>query len=144
MSEENIALVRAIFEPFDGVDVTEIDWSSDFVREAFGQAYSPTVELRTLDIAMTLDIGDHYVGVDGLIEYLGKWLEPFSEYHVRNLDYIAAGDCVLVPSEQWGTGEGSGARVELELTTLYEMREGKIVRIHQYTTLDEARRGAER
>ena len=52
---------------------------------------------------MVLDIADHYRGIDGLAEYLGKWLEPFSEYQVENLEYIDAGDCVLVPSRQWAS-----------------------------------------
>ena len=69
--------------------------------------------------------------------------EMFSEYRVENLDYIDAGDCVLVPSRQWGTGEGSGIRVEIELTTLYELRNGVVVRIHQFDTLAEARAAAE-
>ena len=76
--------------------------------------------------------------MDGLVEYLRKWLEPFSEYHVENLDYVDAGECVLVPSRQVGVGSGSGARVELELTTLYEVRDGRIARVHQYATMAEA------
>jgi ketosteroid isomerase-like protein len=65
-------------------------------------------------------------------------LDPFSEYHVENLDYIEAGNCVLVPSRQWGVGRGSGAPVEIELTALFELRDGQIARIHQYDTLEEA------
>jgi ketosteroid isomerase-like protein len=66
------------------------------------------------------------------------WLEPFSEYHVENLDYVDAGECVLVPSRQWGIGTESGARVELELTTLYKVQDGRITQVHQYSTMDEA------
>jgi hypothetical protein len=57
---------------------------------------------------------------------------------VENLDYIEVGECVLVPSRQWGIGAGSGARVEIELTTLYELRDGRIKRIHQYDSTEEA------
>jgi hypothetical protein len=32
--------------------------------------------------------------------------------------------------------------VEIELTTLYELRDGKIRRMHQYDTLEEAREAA--
>ena len=143
MSQENVDIVRSIFEPFEGANLAAIDWSADALREVLGAAYLPDAELTTLDIPMVLDIANRYRGVDGLAEYLGKWLEPFSEYHVENLDYIDAGDCVLVPSRQWGIGEGSGARVDLELTTLYELRDGKIARAHQYQTVEEARRDAE-
>jgi hypothetical protein len=60
------------------------------------------------------------------------------EYYVKNLDYIEAGDCVVVPSQQWGVGGGSGARDEIELTFLYELRDGLITRVDQYDTLEEA------
>ena len=88
---------------------------------------------------MGLGISDSYRGPDGVIRYLREWLGPFSDYRVENLDYVDAGDCVLVPSRQTGIGSGSGARVEIELTTLYELRDGVIVRVHQFHTLDEAR-----
>jgi ketosteroid isomerase-like protein len=87
-------------------------------------------------------VGEFYRGLDGLVRYLHEWMEPFSEYHVENLDYIEAGECVLIPSRQWGVGAGSGARVELELTTLVELRDGQIARVHQYDTLDEATEAA--
>ena len=66
----------------------------------------------------------------------------YSECYVENLDYVDAGACVLVPSRQWGVGAGSGAAAELKLTTLYELRDGLIVRVHQYDTLAEAQADA--
>ena len=138
MSQENVEIVRSTFEPFDGVNLAAIDWSAEVMREALGRAYSPDIELTTLAIRLGLDISDSYRGLDGVVEYLRTWLEPFSEYHVENLDYIEAGNCVLVPSRQWGVGGGSGAPVEIELTTLFELRDGQIARIHQYDTLEEA------
>jgi ketosteroid isomerase-like protein len=138
MSQENVEIVRSVFEPFDGINVAAIDWDVEVIREALGGAYSPDVELRTLASGLGSGVGEFYRGSDGLVRYLREWLEPFSEYHVANLDYIEAGDCVLVPSRQWGVGGGSGARVELELTTLYELRDGQIARVHQYDTLEEA------
>jgi ketosteroid isomerase-like protein len=138
MSQENVEIVRSMFEPFDGVNLAAIDWSAEVIREALGRAYSPDIELTTLDIPLGLDISKSYRGLDGLVEYLGAWLEPFSEYHVENLDYVDAGECVLIPSQQWGVGTESGARVELELTTLYEVRDGRVTRVHQYDTMDEA------
>jgi ketosteroid isomerase-like protein len=138
MAQENVEIVRSVLEPMDGVNGAAIDWSVDEIREMLGRAYSPDVELRTLDIPLGLDISDRYHGLDGLVEYLRAWLEPFSEYVVENLDYIEAGDCVLVPSRQRGVGRGSGTRTEIEPTTLFELRDGKIARIHQFNTLDEA------
>ncbi len=138
MAQENVEIVRSTFESFEGVNVAAIDWSADVIREALGRAYSPDIELTTLAIPLGLDVSDSYRGLDGVVEYLRTWLEPFSEYHVENLDYVDAGECVLVPSRQWGVGSESGARVELELTTLYEVRDGRITRVRQYDTMDEA------
>jgi ketosteroid isomerase-like protein len=138
MSQENVEIVRSLVEPLDGINIAAIDWDAEAVREMLGNAYSPDIELTTLAIPLGLDVSNSYRGLDGLVEYLRTWLEPFSEYVVNTLDYIEAGDCVLVPSRQFGVGAGSGARVELELTTLSELRDGKIVRVHQYDTLEEA------
>ena len=138
MSTENVEVVRKTFEPFDGINLAAIDWSASALHEALGRAYSPEIELRTLASGLGSGAGEFYRGLDGLVRYLREWLEPFSEYQVENLDYIEAGDCVLIPSRQWGVGSGSGARVELELTTLYELRDGRIVRVHQFDTTDEA------
>ena len=116
MSEENVEIVRSVLEPLAGINGAEVDWGTQAVGEMLGRAYSPDIELRTLDIPLGLDIHDRYQGLDGLVEYLRAWLEPFSEYYVENLDYIDAGNCVLVPSRQWGVGRGSGTRTEIELT----------------------------
>lgn len=143
MSKKNVEIVRSILEPLDGINGAAIDWGAEAIREMLGQAYSPDVELTTLASGLGSGVDESYRGLDGLARYLREWLEPFSEYHVENLDYIEAGVCVLVPSRQWGVGRGSGARVEIELTTLYELQDGKIVRGEQYDTLEEARAAAE-
>jgi len=138
MSQENVEIVRSLLEPLAGINGVEVDWSAEGIEQMLGRAYSQDIELTTLDLPLGLDIKHDYRGLDGLAKYLRSWLEPFSEYYVENLDYIEAGDCVLVPSRQSGVGRGSGTRTEIELTTLYELRDGKIVRIHQFDTLAEA------
>jgi ketosteroid isomerase-like protein len=142
MSQENVEIVRSLFAPFDGTNVAAIEWDSEAVREMLGRAYSPDAELTTLASGLGTGVGELYRGVDGASRYLREWLEPFSDYRIDNLDYIEAGDCVLVPSRQWGVGAGSGARVEIELTTLFELRDGKITRVHQFDTLEGAREAA--
>jgi len=143
MSRANVELVRSLWEPMRGVNIAVIDWDQVVVRDLLGQAYAEEIELTTLQSGLGSGVGEFYRGPEELARYLREWLEPFSEYYIDNLDYIDVGNCVLVPSRQWGIGAGSGARVELELTTLSELRDGKIVRAHQYDTLEEARADAE-
>jgi ketosteroid isomerase-like protein len=138
MSRENVETVRSMLEPFAGINIAAIDLGSEEIRETVARDYSPDVELRTLASGLGSGVDELYRGRDGLIQYLREWLEPFSEYVVENLDYVEADDCVLVPTRQWGIGSGSGARVEIELTTLYELRDGRIARIHQYDSFEEA------
>lgn len=142
MSRENVEIVKARFGAFDGVNVAEIEWTEELVRGLAGDAYSPDIELDTLQSGLGTGVGQHYEGLDGMLSYLREWFEPFSEYYIENLDWIDAGACVLAPSRQSGIGAGSGAEVVIELTTLYEVRDGKIVRLEQYDTLDEAREAA--
>ena len=138
MSEENVEIVRSVLAQLDGINGAEIDWGAETLREMIGAAYSPDIELRTLESGVGTGLNEVYRGLDGLVEYLRGWLEPFSEYHVQTLDYIEDGDRVIVPTRQWGIGRASGARVELEVTVSYELRDGKITRVVQYDSVEDA------
>jgi ketosteroid isomerase-like protein len=135
---QNVEIVRSMLQPFDGIDATAIDMDAEAIRELIQRVHSPDVELRPLESGAGSGPSALYRGWDGLLEYLREWLEPFSQYHLELLDYIEAGDCVLVPTRQWGVGSASGARVEIELTLVYELRDGKVTRIDQYDTLEDA------
>ena len=143
MSQENVEIVRSVLEPTTGINVAAIDWTAEAIRELVGRAYSPDIELLTLASGLGSGVDPAYRGIDGVVRYLRDWLEPFSEYVAENLDYIEAGDCVVVPTRQWGVGSGSGARVELELTSVYDLRDGLIVRIRQYDTVEQALEAAQ-
>jgi SnoaL-like protein len=138
MSQGNVEIVRLLLEPFAGTNVAAVDWDAEEVREMLRHAYSPDVELRTLASGLGTGVNESYRGFDGLARYLREWLGPFGEYHVEWLDYIEAGDWVVVPTRQWGVGSASGARAELELVHAYRLLNGQIVRLHQYDTLEEA------
>jgi ketosteroid isomerase-like protein len=139
MSEENVEIVRSMNEPFNGIDVAQIDWRSEAIREILERLYSPDVELTTLESGIGSGPSRFYKGWDGLISYLQEWFEPFSEYRMDALDYIDAGDRVLVPIRARGIGSGSGVQVEIELTVAYQLRDGKITRVDEYDTAEQAR-----
>jgi ketosteroid isomerase-like protein len=136
MSESNLELVRAQWAPFAGLDATTVDWGSEPVREMLLSATDPEIELSW----STSWAGErHYKGQDGVVQAFREWIEPFSEYHAEALDFIETGDQILVPNRQWGVGKTSGVPVEIEVTWVYEFRDGLIARIDEYDTLDEAR-----
>ena len=135
MSQENVEIIRAMMEPFDGVDVTEFDWGAEPIREMLGRACSPEVELRWSATGPDAAV---YRGIDGVIQGFRGWVEPFSEYRFEPLDFIEAGDHVVVPNRQWGIGRTSQVPVEIEVTYVYVFRDGQIVRLDEYDTLNEA------
>ena len=65
MSQENVEIVRSVWEPLAGINVAEVDWGSEVLGEMLGRAYSPDIELRTEEIPLGLDISDSYQGLDG-------------------------------------------------------------------------------
>ena len=92
--------------PFNGFNLAAIDWDVEAIREMLGRAYSPDIELTTLASGLGSGVNEFYRGLDGLVRYLREWLEPFSEYHVENLDYVEAGECVLIPVDSGALGPG--------------------------------------
>jgi ketosteroid isomerase-like protein len=135
MSQENVELVRGLWEPFKGVDCTTVDWDDEAIREMTERFWSPEVELRWSRSGPEARV---YQGRDGLIQAFREWSEAFSEYYIEPLDFIEVGDRVVVPNRQWGIGSTSGIPVEDEVTWVYEIRDNQMARLDEYDTLDEA------
>jgi ketosteroid isomerase-like protein len=142
MSQQDVETVRSFAEPFRGVDFAALDFDAPEIRAAIEAAHTPDVEVRTLETGIGMGIDPLYHGPDGFAEYMRAWLEPFREYYMDFLDFIDDGDRVLVPIRARGIGVASGAEAELELTLAYEVRDGRIARLIQYETVEEARRAA--
>jgi hypothetical protein len=139
MPERNVDVVKSLLEPFQEIDTAKIDWRAPEIQDLLASSCSPEIEVLTLEWGRGLGLDQSYRGVDGLTEYLTAWTGPFTEYHVEWGDFIADGDYVVVPTRQWGTGESSGARVELDLVWVIELKDGLLTRFLQYDTLDEAK-----
>ncbi len=132
-------VVRALLGPFQGINVAEIDWGAEPIRQLLAGSCSPEIEVRTLESGIGAGVDPVYNGVNGVVRYLQAWMEPFTDYRTEWLDFIDAGDFVLVPVSNRGTGSGSGVPVELDLVYACEVRDGLIARILQYDTLEDAR-----
>ena len=135
MSEENVDKIKAMLAPLGDADVAGIDWKAEAIRELLERDYSPDVELTTLESAVGIGPSRSYQGWDGLVQYFAEWFEPFSEYRLKWLGYIDAGQRVLVPMQAFAVGRGSGVQVEMELVLSYELQDGLITRLDEYDTL---------
>ena len=135
MSQENVEMVRGMWEPFKGVDLTTVDWDDEAIREMTERFWSPEIELRWTRSGPEARV---YRGREAVIHAFREWLESFSEYYNEPLDFIEVGDRVVVPNRQWGIGSTSGIQVADEFTWVYEIRDSQIARIDEYDTLEEA------
>jgi ketosteroid isomerase-like protein len=120
MSEENVELVRSIFEAFN---------RGDF--EAVVQAVHPDIEY--------IRVGDQ-LPVRG-VAALREWMEPdaFQEQRFEPLDFTVNGNKVLV--HQRFTGRGAGSGIELDFTTLAVFTlddDGLVTRLEAFLPHEEA------
>ncbi|MGA8218005.1 MAG: nuclear transport factor 2 family protein [Solirubrobacterales bacterium] len=124
MSEENVEIVRRAVEAFNARD-TDL---------ALSMA-DPEIELRSVVEQKT------YRGLDGMVRYREDVDAVMEDFHFdledsRFLD--AGGDRVLALYRMAGRGAGSGVPVSQEVGALYELRNGKVLKLEIYLDQREA------
>ena len=123
---DNIALVTSLFEAFDAGD---LDTAVGTVAEDF----------ELVDVAA----GQTFLGPDGCRRWLATFRTALPDAWTETVSIFAEGDRVASEHIGRGTHTGpfvtaagkipaTGRKVELRIAEFYEMREGKIVRLHAY------------
>lgn len=85
-----------------------------------------------------------YKGFDGYLKWLGQWLEAWEEFEIEVEGIEPIGERhVVVDVRQFGLGKGSGVPVDQRVSQMWEIRDGKIVRLHLYPDHSQARAAAE-
>jgi ketosteroid isomerase-like protein len=73
-------------------------------------------------------IGD-FAGREGFVELMRRWSEDFEDFAIKPEQIIdAANDRVVAITHTYGTGKGSGARVELRSGAIFTLEGRRIVR----------------
>ncbi len=112
MSQENVEIIRRLYEAFHASDVAGLDYfHPDVVTDA-----SHRVDGR---------LGH---GRDELLTILAEWMTTWEEWREEIEEIHDLGDRVLVISTQRGRGKGSGVEWEGRFWMLYEIEQGKISR----------------
>jgi len=121
MSAENVHLVRRATEEYlakGGLDYAVLD---------------EHVEIRDHDI---LD-GREYRGRSGFARWLQDWGEAWERWTIEPLEYLDAGDKVVLVFRMIATGRGSGIQIDREDALVYEFRDGKAVRLDYFNSRQE-------
>jgi len=123
--QRNLELTRRGFDTYNSGD-----------HEAVVELFHPDVELHADD--ELLNNGD-YVGREGFMRWSAEWLEAWDEFRVEANSVTALGDdFVLVDAHQVARGAGSGIDVEMDIFWAFEVRAGKLRRMHLYASRERA------
>jgi ketosteroid isomerase-like protein len=129
MSDQNVALVRSIYEAFGRGDIPAV----------LG-AMSPDMEWREAENFPYAD-GNPYRGHEALlngvfVRLAGEW----DGYSALPEEFLDAGDTVVVLGRYTGGFKATGKRIDAQMAHVWRVRDGKVVRFHQYVdTLQIAR-----
>ena len=133
MSEENVELLKGILGAYEGVDFVALMRDTDpaALRAAYEAAYHPDIEIIWVDTSP--DSGPFH-GIDEAIRAFEEWFESFDEFFMTTTEYLDAGHEVVVTATTPGRGKGSGAQVEMTVYWVIAVKDGKIAKLHEYST----------
>lgn len=113
MSQENVEIVRRMFEHFGRGDVVRVaEQMSDDVLCVTAPSQPDAHVFR---------------GRAEFIAYGRSWLEVFDEYEIDTTEFLDRGDCVVVVGHVRARGRSSGALIEDNDAWLYRIRNRKVV-----------------
>jgi ketosteroid isomerase-like protein len=72
-------------------------------------------------------------GHDAVRASLARWKGAWAEYEVTHEEFVDAGDRVVVTLQLRGRGRGSGVEIDARFFDVYTIRDGKIVRMDEFT-----------
>ena len=120
MSEENVEIVRKAVEAYARGDLdTALTYADPDI------IWNPVEEVASK-------------GHDAIRANLERWETDWEDYEATPEEHIDAGDQVLVTIHWSGRGRGSGLRVDIRTYNLYTLRDGKAIRMDEFTEQSEA------
>jgi ketosteroid isomerase-like protein len=125
MSQENVEIVRRI-----------VDAIRDRRWEEATRQLAPGAELHGTVGGLTE--GSVWRGPEQIRGFFEQDAEAWDERRLEAERFIDAGDCVVVPLHEFRRGKGSGVETETETAMVYEVRDGRAVRIQGYMDRGEA------
>ena len=120
MSQENVEVVREAWDAYSRGDYERIAGFHD-----------PHI------VVVTLEDGAVY-GNEAVLANYERWDEAWEGAEATLEEVIGHGDRVFVAARFHAHGRASGVEVDTGLYEVYTVREGKVLRIDEYATRDEA------
>jgi ketosteroid isomerase-like protein len=122
VSQENVSVLREMYAATARAGPLAL---ADYLH--------PDVEWRQLDAEGVTERGR-----DAVIAARRRWWSEWRSYRVEPREFIDAGDCVLVVTEESGRGPQSDAAITGRFFNVFTLLEGKVVRFEEYRDRAEA------
>jgi ketosteroid isomerase-like protein len=117
MSQENVEIVRRF------LIVADVDEALTYADP--GIVWNPIEELPA-------------EGHGAVRASLARWKAEWHDYKVMPEEFVDRGDRVVVTVRLQGRGRGSGVEIDARFYDVYTLRDGKIVRMDQFTERTQA------
>ena len=124
MSQENVEIVRAIYE----------EWGRGNLRAGI-ERYDPRITF--IPVEGRPDGDDVYLGAEGIGRFLRGWLKEWTDFSMTAEDFTEAGDSVVVTQRQQAVGKASGAPVEMAFFAVWTFRGRAVIRIEHFRNREE-------
>jgi ketosteroid isomerase-like protein len=111
-------------------------WQRGDVDRVF-EVFDPAIEWDTTHFEPWPE-DELYQGQAEVRHFLEQWLASWKGYEAGVADFIEAGDRVVALCWQRGVGVGSGVPVDQEWAQVLTVRDGKVVRVDNYSVPAEA------
>jgi ketosteroid isomerase-like protein len=119
MSQENVEIVRKLFDAFNRGDYA-----------AALAALAPDIEWHA---PSGVSIGEEiYRGHHAVQRAFVLWLDAWETYRFEPTELLDRGDNVVVTGTQIGRGRGSGVEINLQTFNVFTLRNGKIIRMRTF------------
>ena len=125
MTPGNADLIRPIYE----------EWGRGNWRPNF-ELYDPHMEWGW---------SDEFPGLAGVFEdhedpnpRLRAWLSGWEDWRAEAEEFLEFGNHVVVLAIYWGRGRGSGVEISQQGAHVFELRDGKVVRLEIFASRDKA------
>jgi ketosteroid isomerase-like protein len=128
MSQENVEIVRRVYEGWSRGDFSETE------------LFDPEIEFEMVDWPHPAKSR----GIDAMAETWLATLAAWKDFRAVPDEVIDHGDNVLVLNSISGRGRGSGADVTALTATVWSVEGGRVVRLALYWDTERAREAAER
>jgi hypothetical protein len=135
MSKENVELIRALI-PSPDTDMAAL-YRDESLFEQTRAAVETLIDPEVEAVAVWQG-GATYKGIEGFRQMWLDWLEPWATYRSSADELIDAGDRVVVLVRDRARRDDTDAEVELISGSVWEVRDGKIVRVQFCGNRDEA------